>query len=148
MTLGWCPNARLRRARRNRDIEPSLAKRVAEGDACPISLLPMEDINPGYVPRALKPIPTNRRHTCASGSPGAAATPVARPDKGKGRAKEPPPEKPSNVGLHKFFCKSALRCSIQIDQMADCGRQCVARASRVLPFSLLASLYVCGLLPP
>ena len=99
----------------------------------------MEDINPSFVPRALKPIPMNAL----------SVTPAShRPDKGKGRAKEPPPEKPSNVGLHKFFCKSALRCSIQIDQMADCGRQCVARASRVLPFSLLASLYVFGLLPP
>ncbi|CCL98226.1 uncharacterized protein FIBRA_00220 [Fibroporia radiculosa] len=41
------------------NLEASLAKQVAEGDACPISLLPMEDINPTFVPRVLKPIPKN-----------------------------------------------------------------------------------------
>ena len=99
----------MRRARPNRNIEPSLAKAVAEGDACPITLLPMEDINPGYVPRALKPIPMNRqghRGASASTSTSSASVAVARPDKGKGRAKEGPPEKP---GLLKFFGKSALR---------------------------------------
>lgn len=93
----------MRRARSFRYIEPSLAKQVAEGDACPISLLPMEDINPSYVPRALKTIPMN------ANAPPSARTAVARPDKGKGRAKELPSEKPSNVGILKFFCKSALR---------------------------------------
>ncbi len=92
----------LRCARPFRYIEPSLAKQVAEGDACPISLLPMEDINPGFVPRALKTIPMNTLSA-------AMRTPVARPDKGKSKAKELPSEKPSNVGLLKFFCKSALR---------------------------------------
>ncbi|CDO70975.1 hypothetical protein BN946_scf184830.g7, partial [Trametes cinnabarina] len=76
-------------------IEPSLAKRVAEGDACPITLLPMEDINPSFIPRALKPIPMN------------AVTPAGhRPDKGKGRAKDsaPTPGKPNTPGpLMKFF---------------------------------------------
>ena len=91
----------MRGARSNRNIEPSLAKAVAEGDACPISLLPMEDINPGYVPRALKPIPMNRDGAALT----ATATGVGRPDKGKGRAKEHRPEKP---GLLKFFGKSAL----------------------------------------
>ncbi len=95
----------MRRARPDRNIEPSLAKAVAEGDACPISLLPMEDINPGYVPRALKPIPMNRQGTTTSASTGLAMG-VARPDKGKSRAKEVPPEKP---GLLKFFGKSAFR---------------------------------------
>ncbi|RPD61458.1 hypothetical protein L227DRAFT_69716 [Lentinus tigrinus ALCF2SS1-6] len=52
----------------------------------------MEDINPGFVPRALKTIPMNF-----------ASTSVARPDKGKGKAKELPSEKPSNAGLMKFF---------------------------------------------
>ncbi|KAI0760415.1 hypothetical protein C8Q74DRAFT_226216 [Fomes fomentarius] len=87
----------MRRARSFRYIEPSLAKQVAEGDACPISLLPMEDINPSFVPRALKTIPMNAK------APPSARTAVARPDKGKGRAKELPSEKPSNVGILKFF---------------------------------------------
>ncbi|KAI0690073.1 hypothetical protein C8T65DRAFT_102196 [Cerioporus squamosus] len=56
----------------------------------------MEDINPGFVPRALKTIPMNSLSA-------AMRTPVARPDKGKGKAKEPPSEKPSNGGLLKFF---------------------------------------------
>ena len=69
----------------SRHIEPSLAKQVATGDACPISLLPMEDINPSFVPRALKLAPT---------------TGVARPDKGKGRAKELISEKPKIGRAH------------------------------------------------
>ena len=80
----------------SRHIEPSLAKQVATGDACPISLLPMEDINPSFVPRALKLAPT---------------TGVARPDKGKGRAKDqqrPAGPSSSSAGLLSFFGKSAL----------------------------------------
>ncbi|KAI1782977.1 hypothetical protein LXA43DRAFT_1048706 [Ganoderma leucocontextum] len=58
----------------------------------------MEDINPGYVPRALKPIPMNRQGASAS------TANVARPDKGKGRAKEQPPRpRPEKPGLLKFF---------------------------------------------
>jgi len=30
---------------------------MAIGDICPISLLPIVDINPAYVPRTLKPLP-------------------------------------------------------------------------------------------
>ena len=41
------------------DLEPELAMKLALGDVDPISLLPMEDINPGYVPRALKVPPLN-----------------------------------------------------------------------------------------
>lgn len=37
------------------DIEAGLARRIAEGDACPISLLPMVDINPKYHPGARAP---------------------------------------------------------------------------------------------
>ena len=40
-----------------RELEHSLAKKVAIGDICPISLLPIVDINPAYVPRSLKPLP-------------------------------------------------------------------------------------------
>ena len=41
------------------DIEPTLARQVARGDACPITLLPMDDINPTFEPRALKALPLN-----------------------------------------------------------------------------------------
>ena len=40
-----------------RELEHSLARQVAIGDVCPISLLPIVDINPAYVPRSLKPLP-------------------------------------------------------------------------------------------
>jgi hypothetical protein len=39
------------------DLEPSLAKKIALGDADPVTLLPMRDINPNFVPRALKRVP-------------------------------------------------------------------------------------------
>ena len=123
--------ADLRRARPFRYIEPSLAKQVAEGDACPISLLPMEDINPGFVPRALKTIPMN-----------SAPTSVARPDKGKGKAKEPPSEKPSSVSLLKFFCKSALR---SLRRPWPCRSP--ARSPFVLPASCFLGLRVAELPP-
>lgn len=40
-----------------RDIEPTLAKKVAQGDVDPISLLAMVDINPSFMPRTVKPLP-------------------------------------------------------------------------------------------
>jgi len=40
-----------------RELEHSLARQVAIGEICPISLLPIVDINPAYVPRSLKPLP-------------------------------------------------------------------------------------------
>lgn len=40
-----------------RDLEPSLAKQVAIGDICPMTHLPIVDINPAYIPRTLKPLP-------------------------------------------------------------------------------------------
>ena len=38
-------------------MDPILAKQIALGDADPITGLPMDDINPGFVPRVLKPLP-------------------------------------------------------------------------------------------
>ncbi|KAA1472431.1 PIN domain-like protein [Dentipellis sp. KUC8613] len=38
-------------------MEPTLAKKVALGEADPVSRLPMEDINPSYTPRTVKPLP-------------------------------------------------------------------------------------------
>lgn len=75
-------------------MEPILAKQVAEGEVCPITLLPMEDINPTFVPRALKPIAMN-------------APAVSKSDaKGKGKAKAQMPEKASSTSILDFFGKS------------------------------------------
>jgi hypothetical protein len=38
------------------DMEPGLAKRLSLGDVDPVSLRPMTDINPGYVPRAVRTV--------------------------------------------------------------------------------------------
>ena len=38
-------------------MDPILAKKIAVGDADPVTHLPMEDINPGFLPRVLKPLP-------------------------------------------------------------------------------------------
>ena len=108
-----------------RYIEPSLAKQVAQGDACPISLLPMEDINPSFVPRALKPIPMNT------------VTPAGhRPDKGKGKAKNS--GKPSAVGpLRQFFCEFACPRSPSVTLSHSFSRKVGTSAN-----------YVCFILPP
>lgn len=76
-------------------MEPFLAKQVAEGEVCPITLLPMEDINPTFVPRALKPIPMN-------------APAVSKSDaKGKGKARAQLPEKANTTSsILDFFGKS------------------------------------------
>ncbi|CAK5274848.1 unnamed protein product [Mycena citricolor] len=39
------------------DLDPRVAKQLAEGDLDPVTLLPMIDINPRYKPRVLNPIP-------------------------------------------------------------------------------------------
>ena len=38
-------------------MDPVLAKQIALGDVDPVTFLPMDDINPDFVPRALKPLP-------------------------------------------------------------------------------------------
>ncbi|KAG6888721.1 hypothetical protein C0992_007630 [Termitomyces sp. T32_za158] len=63
------------------NLDASLAKKLAMGDVCPVSLLPMEDINPSFVPCA-KP------HSVAK-----------RPDKGKGKGTQ----KPAKEGILSFF---------------------------------------------
>ncbi|KAJ7031997.1 hypothetical protein C8F04DRAFT_1108860 [Mycena alexandri] len=57
-----------------RDLEPMVAKMLAEGDLDPVTLLPMTDINPRYIPRVLKALPfvVNTR--------------ASAKDKGKGKA--------------------------------------------------------------
>lgn len=83
------------------DLEPAIAKMLAEGDLDPVTLLPMVDINPRYVPRVLKPLPF-------------VVNGVTRPDKGKGK-------KAGNI--MNFFGQSFLaRCSIMslIGQSRPC----------------------------
>lgn len=73
-----------------------MAKQIAQGEACPVTLLPMEDINPTFVPRALKPIPLNNLVT-------------DKPEgkwKGKGRMRAP--EKANSTSLLTFFSKFAV----------------------------------------
>jgi exonuclease-1 len=38
-------------------MDPVLAKQIAVGDIDPVTCLLMDDINPDFVPRALKPLP-------------------------------------------------------------------------------------------
>lgn len=70
------------------DIEPALARKLAQGDVDPVTLLPMIDINPSFVPRTVKPLPFQANN-------------VNRPSsvKGKGKAKA----EPESGGLLTFF---------------------------------------------
>ena len=68
-------------------MDPILAKQIALGDADPITGLPMDDINPGFVPRVLKPLPLIVNS--ASQSP-----------KKKGKARE---SLPTAGGILSFF---------------------------------------------
>ncbi|KAG6861398.1 hypothetical protein C0995_000527 [Termitomyces sp. Mi166 len=65
------------------NLDASLAKNLAMGNVCPVSLLPIEDINPSFTPCA-KP------HSTAK---------AAHPGKGKGKAVE----KPVKDGILSFF---------------------------------------------
>ncbi|KAG6841048.1 hypothetical protein C0991_002356 [Blastosporella zonata] len=71
------------------DLDASLAKQLAMGDICPISLLPMNDINPGFAPR-IKPLSITQKES-------------VRPVKVKGRA-APAPVKD---GILSFFGPNA-----------------------------------------
>lgn len=71
--------------------EPSIAKKIAEGDLCPISLDEMVDINPSFVPRAIKVLPLQDRDQ---------NTPIA--DKGKGKEK-------AQKGILSFFSEYSKR---------------------------------------
>lgn len=80
-------------------IEPTLAKKIAEGDCCPISLLPMDDINPTFVPGALKPLAMN-------------SFPSSKSDpKGKGKGKAHIPEKTNSASILNFFSPKP-RCEL------------------------------------
>ncbi|KAG2154183.1 PIN domain-like protein [Suillus bovinus] len=70
------------------DIEPALARKLAQGDVDPVTLLPMIDINPSFVPRTVKPLPFQANN-------------VNRPSsvRGKGKAKA----EPESGGLFTFF---------------------------------------------
>lgn len=69
------------------DIEPVLARSIAVGDACPISHLPMTDIDPGFIPRAIKR-PLSR----------VAVSPM-KSKRAKGKMRESPPR----GGILNFF---------------------------------------------
>ena len=71
-----------------RNLDAALAKKIAEGDACPISLQDMEDINPSFSPKALGTLPLQRRDL---------NTPVC-----KRKGKEPN----SRSGILNFFSMS------------------------------------------
>lgn len=81
------------------NLEPSLARKVANGDLDPITLLPIEDINPGFVPHVSKSLPLHfdNHHR-------------ANADKGKGKAKVGH----GTVGLMQFFCKKRVGSSVLI----------------------------------
>lgn len=72
-------------------MDPALAMKLALGDIDPVTLLPMEDINPSYMPRVLKPLPFVLNEP-------------SRKDKGKGKARE----KPATGGILSFFGWSSL----------------------------------------
>lgn len=69
-------------------MSPELAKRIAFGDACPVSRLPMEDINPSYTPLALKPLNNSNDYN--------------RSAKAKGKM----PEKAKSESILNFFGSS------------------------------------------
>jgi exonuclease 1 len=67
-------------------MDPVLAKQIALGDIDPVTHLPMDDINPGFVPRPLKPLPLSANS--------AGQSPI---NKGKGRASS------ATGGILRFF---------------------------------------------
>lgn len=81
------------------DLEPSLAKKLADGQLDPITLLPIMDINPGFVPRVSK-------------SPPLHFDDVNLPctNKGKGKAKMDQ----GTVGILHFFCKKHVGSLVPI----------------------------------
>jgi exonuclease 1 len=54
----------------HREIAPAMAKRIATGDANPNTHLPIEDINPSFAPRAIKPLPLKSHDLNSSESKG------------------------------------------------------------------------------
>ena len=51
------------------ELDPSTAKKLAEGDIDPVTLSPMEDINPSFIPRGKGSAPTSNdrfRDKCKS----------------------------------------------------------------------------------
>lgn len=82
------------------DIDAALAKKIAQGDVDPVTLLPMNDINPRFVPRVLKPIPFIEN------------TPT-RKDKRKGTVKAN--DKGSAGGILSFFGGFAVVCIDEVD---------------------------------
>jgi exonuclease-1 len=82
-------------------MNPSDAKKVALGNADPVTLLPMEDINPTYVPRV--PLNSNILN-------------YVRQDNGKGKAKAA--GKSASEGILHFF--GACPLSYPTLELAGC----------------------------
>lgn len=74
------------------NLEPYLAKNLADGDLDPITLLPIVDINPSFVPRMSKSLPLHFDN-------------LNRPDTDNGKGKTKASTDPGTVGLFHFFCK-------------------------------------------
>lgn len=72
------------------------------GDADPVTHLPMEDINPGYVPRVLKTIPLPVVASSSNRKEGTPTSPHRTPPR-KGKGKEKAIEKPTTGGILSFF---------------------------------------------
>lgn len=56
----------------HREIAPAMAKRIATGFANPNTHLPIEDINPSFAPRAIRPLPLKSHDLNSSESKGKA----------------------------------------------------------------------------
>ena len=75
------------------DIQSDLAQDIARGDVDPITLLPMEDINPIYAPRSIKlPLTVH---------------PPKRTDQAPREGKQV--DKPCDTSILNFFCALLLR---------------------------------------
>ena len=77
------------------DMDPILAKLIALGDADPVTGLPMNDINPDFAPRILKPLPLVANSASQSAK-----------NKGKGRESLP------TGGILSFFGSLSFLFSI------------------------------------
>jgi exonuclease-1 len=75
------------------DLDPEIAKKLAEGDIDPVSLSPMEDINPSFMPRPKSSVTGSKDG--------------ARRDKGKGKATSTP--KKEAMGILSFFGTAPFR---------------------------------------
>lgn len=113
----WDEEAETKVRHRSRRLDSALAKRIAEGDACPISLLPMEDIYPAFMPRTLKAIPTNLQT-------------LSRSNKNKGKGKGTDPEKPASGMILLRFYDGSSAPKAKVGTQAKGDSQTSAKAAQ------------------